>query len=230
MKRLLCLTLGILLILCGCAGEEEPAAAAPGGLGAAATDAARDDAIDLAAAPTAQGGETTVYGRVDSIVGNEVVLELGTVRGGMGSRNRDAAASPAAEASTDAAGGALGGDGWAPPSDMEGESGTGRTRPEGFRGTPSEGVGGASAGGGERPAMGEGNAPPGAGRSGSAGSGTGSGAQALDITYTGEKATYLLPVGMQIGTGDFSSVTAGMVLRITLNETGVITAVSIVSR
>lgn len=49
------------------------------------------------------------------------------------------------------------------------------------------------------------------------------------ITYTDEEQSYLLPVGMSIGTGDFTSVTAGMVLRLTFDGDN-ITAVSIVSR
>lgn len=49
------------------------------------------------------------------------------------------------------------------------------------------------------------------------------------IEYTGEEANYLLPVGMTIGTGDFSSVNAGMVLSLTFDGDN-ITAVSIVSR
>ncbi|MPN52602.1 hypothetical protein SDC9_200264 [bioreactor metagenome] len=54
------------------------------------------------------------------------------------------------------------------------------------------------------------------------------------LAYGDETATYLLPVGMAIGTGNFTSVTKGMVLRITLEtlEDGSenITSVSIVSR
>ena len=49
------------------------------------------------------------------------------------------------------------------------------------------------------------------------------------ITYTDEEQSYLLPVGMSIGTGDFSSVTAGMVLSLTFDGDN-ITSVSIVSR
>ncbi|MDD3921806.1 MAG: hypothetical protein PHO41_11610, partial [Eubacteriales bacterium] len=47
---------------------------------------------------------------------------------------------------------------------------------------------------------------------------------------SGETATYLLPVGMTIGSGDFSSVTSGMVLGLSLNDSGAITAVSVLSR
>lgn len=55
-----------------------------------------------------------------------------------------------------------------------------------------------------------------------------------EVTYGTETAAYLLPVGMAIGTGDFSSVSAGMVLKLSLETaadgTENITAVSIVSR
>ncbi len=54
------------------------------------------------------------------------------------------------------------------------------------------------------------------------------------LVYGEETAEYLLPVGMAIGTGDFSSVTKGMALRITLETLADgsenITGVSIVSR
>ncbi|MEA4969032.1 MAG: hypothetical protein VB051_00720 [Candidatus Pelethousia sp.] len=54
------------------------------------------------------------------------------------------------------------------------------------------------------------------------------------LVYGEETAEYLLPVGMAIGTGDFSSVTKGMTLRITLETPADgsenITGVSIVSR
>ncbi len=55
-----------------------------------------------------------------------------------------------------------------------------------------------------------------------------------EISYGTEVAAYLLPVGMKIGSGDFSSVTAGMVLKLSMEEasdgTETITAVTIVSR
>lgn len=43
-------------------------------------------------------------------------------------------------------------------------------------------------------------------------------------------ATYLLPVGMPIGDGDFSSVASGMVLQLSFNEADAIIGVSILSR
>ncbi len=55
-----------------------------------------------------------------------------------------------------------------------------------------------------------------------------------EISYGTEVAAYLLPVGMKIGSSDFSSVSAGMVLKLSMGEasdgTETITAVTIVTR
>lgn len=51
------------------------------------------------------------------------------------------------------------------------------------------------------------------------------------ITYGEEEKSYLLPVGMSIGTGDFSSVTVGMALKLSFEDgSDNITNVTIISR
>ncbi len=79
----------------------------------------------------------------------------------------------------------------------------------------------------QRPSF-DGEAPSGSGR-GQGGFPGGGSMQDVEITYTGEEATYLLPVGMEIGSGDFSSVTEGMILRLSLNNEETIIAVTVIS-
>lgn len=212
MKRaigyLMLLSLSLFLISgCSADGAEAGAPAATG--------------MDPAATAEGQAGGTAVYGRVESIVGNEVILALGEAEGMESMPDR-------------------GGD--MPTGEMPKMSGD---MPSGDR--PTMGSGEMPTG--ERPAMGSGEMPTGempdmsggempsgswgggeGGRSNSAsGEGSAQGAN-VELTYTGETATYLIPVGLTVGTGDFSSISEGMVLRLAFSENGAITAVSIISR
>ncbi|MGI5884827.1 MAG: hypothetical protein ACOX83_07685 [Candidatus Spyradocola sp.] len=46
----------------------------------------------------------------------------------------------------------------------------------------------------------------------------------------GDAAAYLLPVGMSVGSGDYSSVTAGMTLSLSLDAEGRVVAASVLAR
>ncbi|MEL7601632.1 MAG: hypothetical protein AAGU77_00590 [Bacillota bacterium] len=196
-------------------------------------DAAKaNQELDVSSGPAAaDSGSTMVYGRVDSIVGNEVVLALGEPQKGGG----------AAAASSDQDAGQAG-------SEQQSDA-TGKRQQGNWGGNTSDGAtsgempsGKLSSGeipsgempSGEAPSdkMLSGESPSfnsSAAQSGNAGVTRQSG-RSVSLTYTGETATYLLPVGMAIGSGDFSDVTEGMVLSLTLNAEETITAVSILSR
>lgn len=243
MKRfipLIAVLLVVSLFAAGCSGEAESVTIEVGN-----TDAA-------SATAQSSSGPTTVIGRVDSIVGNEVTLSIGTLdsSGTASSRTdqtsgRDFAAGSATSgrfggaSSSDMPGGATPGD-FASGSNMPPQGGaSGSNMPQGASGSDMRGGFG---NGGTAPGnlASNGNMPGGAsgtnmpqGASGSSVSGGAEGRSmggAMNITYTGETATYLLPVGMAIGTGDYSSVSEGMVLQLTIDNDGTITAVSILSR
>ena len=230
MKRflpLIAVLLVLSLFIVGCGKESDPVTIEVGGA-ASVTD------------PSTSG--STVIGRVDSIVGNEVILSIGTLDssdtaagsetsgrfgGALSDSNMRGGATPGDFASgSDIPQGASG-------SDMPGGA-SGTNMPQGVSGSdmpqPVSGTNmpqGAS--GSDMPQRGSGSDMPG-GSAPSGGFNGGSMGGALNVTYTGETATYLLPVGMAIGTGDYSSVTEGMVLQLTIDGDGTITAVSILSR
>lgn len=212
MEKKLVVLMAVLLILavCGCGQQEETVVinieAKP------QDDKGSADAPQQTEQPAGSPSQTVV-GRVDSIVGNEVTLALGTVAStGQGQRSNgndntgslQAGGMPSIEDR-----------GGAPESDMPGEMMEGAPPFEGME-MPQKG----NMGGGGRPtgenSRGNGNGEASAGR--------------VNVSYTGETAVYLLPVGMSIGTGDFTSVSEGMVLQLSLNDEGTITAVSILSR
>ena len=59
---------------------------------------------------------------------------------------------------------------------------------------------------------------------------SGRGGQSVEIELNGETGVYILPVGMKFGSGDYSSVTSGMVLQLKLDADGNVVAGSILSR
>ncbi len=185
-------------------------------------DAAKaNQELDVSSGPAAaDSGSTMVYGRVDSIVGNEVVLALGEPQKGGG-----------AAASSDQDAGQAG-------SEQQSDA-TGKRQQGNWGGNASDGATSGEMPSGEMPSgeapsdkMLSGESPSfnsSAAQSGNAGATRQSG-RSVSLTYTGKTATYLLPVGMAIGSGDFSDVTEGMVLSLALNAEETITAVSILSR
>ena len=208
MKRIAAVVLSIALMLfaAGCSKSD-------GYKSAAATQKGTMD-VSQASSDT-----TVVYGRVDSIVGNEVTLALGEPQ--KGGNNSTATASSGNEWQSTQSG----------QQSQDGTGNAGGERPSGNMGQRRSGdtTGEMPSGGVPSGEMSSGGASSGEQQGTAAGSAKQSG-RSVTLDYSGETATYLLPVGMTIGTGDFSDVTEGMVLSITLNAESTITAVTILSR
>lgn len=154
----------------------------------------------------------TVSGIITKVNGNEISLELVTLRQGAG-------ALPAGEEET-------GTEAAAPPSGGSGQGQGQRDRAsgQGDRGTKTPpagqngGAAGESFGGGVLPEAG--GMPPGAGGDG------GAGTAAQSYTRTGETALYRIPVGAEVitltGTSrDFNSLSPDLLVTITFREDGV---------
>ena len=154
----------------------------------------------------------TVSGIITKVNGNEISLELVTLRQGAG-------ALPAGEEET-------GTEAAAPPSGGSGQGQGQRDRAsgQGDRGTKTPpagqngGAAGESFGGGVLPEAG--GMPPGAGGDG------GAGTAARSYTRTGETALYRIPVGAEVitltGTSrDFNSLSPDLLVTITFREDGV---------
>ena len=167
--------------------------------------------------PATEDSGATVYGKVESIVGNEVVLALGEPQKSTASsleapEGQDAQTGEApegqkvqiGEAQTDASGKKI--------TFGEGERPSGKT----FSSSGERSGGQMPSGGKDVQSIQASGNSGGMGRS-------------VSLDYTGEKAKYLLPVGMAIGSGDFSNVSKGMVLALSLNGEGTITAVRIIA-
>ena len=167
--------------------------------------------------PATEDSGATVYGKVESIVGNEVVLALGEPQKSTASsleapEGQDAQTGEApegqkiqiGEAQADASGKKI--------TFGEGERPSGKT----FSSSGERAGGQMSSGGKDVQSIQASGNSGGMGRS-------------VSLDYTGEKAKYLLPVGMAIGSGDFSNVSKGMVLALSLNGEGTITAVRIIA-
>ncbi len=52
----------------------------------------------------------------------------------------------------------------------------------------------------------------------------------IDVKYTGETAQFVIPSEVQVGNGDYTSLSKGMVIGITLDENNVVSTVRILSR
>ncbi len=176
--------------------------------------------LDVTSEPAAaDAGSTTIYGRVDSIVGNEAVLALGEPQQGAKSSDQGSEQtgseqqSGAAKSQSDTSGTHQRGS-WS------GNASGGASSGEAPAGAMPSGAPSGEMPAGQMPSDDTSSAQSGSTRQG----------RSISLTYSGETATYLLPVGMAIGTGDFSDVTVGMVLSLTLDAEGTITAVSILSR
>lgn len=152
----------------------------------------------------------TVSGIITKVNGNEISLELVTLRQGAG-------ALPAGEEET-------GTEAAAPPSGGSGQGQRDRASGQGDRGTKTPpagqngGAAGESFGGGVLPEAG--GMPPGAGGDG------GAGTAAQSYTRTGETALYRIPVGAEVitltGTSrDFNSLSPDLLVTITFREDGV---------
>ena len=211
MKRIMMLSLCLLLIaaLLGCSAQAEK------------EKTLQQEGVIQSAVQT-EG--TTVYGKVEKIVGNEVVLALGeperSTASSMGGRPNGTT-----------------GEGEASQGDVSGgerpqvSEGVG-TRPSGGQ-MPSGGSGERSNSGqmpsgnfGERPS---GNVTFENGQSLQAGGTLTETGRSVTLTYSGETGTFLLPVGMAIGAGDFSNVSKGMVLALSLDGEEMVTAVRILA-
>lgn len=213
MKRISAILAAVLILFtfCGCGDQE-------GG-----SDSSAEDVSSLTKEAVSQ---RTVVGEVDSIVGNEVTLLIGELMGpgAGGDLAMPEEGASAAESGEEAS------------ASDEAASGDAQTPPSGdFGGGDKQGKGSGEGmpAGGEAPAEGEvptgGNLPAG-GDTPAGGEGGGS----VEIEYSGETGTYELPAGMTIGSGDFTDVTEGMILRLTFSTyedgTEAISSVEILSR
>ena len=213
MKRIMMLSLCLLLIaaLLGCSAQAEK------------EKTLQQEGVIQSAVQT-EG--TTVYGKVEKIVGNEVVLALGeperSTASSMGGRP-DGATGEGKASQGDVSGGER--------PNMQASEGAG-TRPSGGQ-IPSGGSG-------ERPNSGQmpsgsfGERPSGSvtfenGQSLQAGGTLTETGRSVTLIYSGETGTFLLPVGMAIGAGDFSNVSKGMVLALSLDGEETVTAVRILA-
>lgn len=171
--------------------------------GCSFADSSTADAAPKSAVPAAtealSENQSQIAGTVTSIVGNEVVLALGEIKertapGGRMGENSDSADSSAENAQSAA--------------DSKAMQGRGQG---GFSGKmPS----------GERPSgdMPSGEMPTGEMPSGNLGGGMNG---SVEVTPTGETGTYLIPVGLSLSgmsgsVADFSAISEGMTLRLTL--------------
>ncbi len=51
-----------------------------------------------------------------------------------------------------------------------------------------------------------------------------------EITYTGETEKYIIPTGIRIGSGDYTSLSKGMIISLQLDESNTVTGGSIISQ
>lgn len=175
----------------------------------ACSDSAEETQQITTAAPnnyTAVSTDTTVSGEVTAIAGNYVTLALGTVE-----ENKDDSDNSNSDDKTDG--------NYDMPSDLPDApnndgNGTPPEMPDGNM--PS----------GDMPEMpsGDMNAPDGAGF------GRG-GRKSASITKSGEESSYMIPVGMTIAglsgrSSDYSGITVGTILTLTVSEDGTVRAAS----
>ena len=52
----------------------------------------------------------------------------------------------------------------------------------------------------------------------------------MEIKYTGEKQKYIIPVGVKVGSGDYTSLSRGMIVGLQLDESGTVASVMIISQ
>lgn len=175
----------------------------------ACSDSAEETQQITTAAPnnyTAVSTDTTVSGEVTAIAGNYVTLALGTVE-----ENKDDSDNSHSDDKSDG--------NYDMPSDLpDAPNNDGN-------GTPPEMPGG-NMPSGDMPEMpsGDMNAPDGAGF------GRG-GRKSASITKSGEKSSYMIPVGMTIAglsgrSSDYSGITIGTILTLTVSEDGTVRAAS----
>ena len=198
--RLIAIAAAALIMMTGCSSDKTEEKSA------AASDAAQTEYV-------MQEGDTQVVGEVTEIVGNEVTLALGELEeksqgGGNGEKPEMPEGGKMPE---------MGENGEAPEMPEGGnmpemgENGEAPEMPEGM----------------EMPEMGEG------GKGGNGGRGGMGGKSSASVNKSGETATYIIPVGMTVSgangrNSDYSAISAGTVLRLTLNSEGYVVAAEIV--
>ncbi len=52
----------------------------------------------------------------------------------------------------------------------------------------------------------------------------------IELKYTGTKEKYIIPKGVKVGSGDYTSLSKGMVVGLQLDESGTVTSVMIISQ
>lgn len=172
------------------------------------SDKAEENSVPAAASVQTeyvmQEGDTQIVGEVTEIVGNEVTLALGELEEkSQGGGNGEKPEMPEGESMPEM-----------------GENGEMPEMPEG----------------GNMPEMGENgemSEMPEGGKGGNGGRGGKGGKSSASVSKSGETASYIIPVGMTVSgasgrDSDYSAISVGNVLRLTVNSEGYVVAAEIV--
>ena len=216
--RLIAVAAAALILLAGCSSDKAEENSVP-----AAASAQTEYVM--------QEGDTQVIGEVTEIVGNEVTLALGELEeksqgGGNGEKP---------EMPEDGSMPEMGENGEMPEMPEGGnmpEMGENGEMPEGGS-MPEMGENGEMPEmpeGGNMPEMGENGEMP---QMGEGGKGGKSGKSSASVNKSGETASYIIPVGMTVSgasgrDSDYSAISVGNVLRLTVNSEGYVVAAEIV--
>lgn len=175
-----------------------------------------------------QDTDTVVTGEIVSITGNMVTLALGEVQSGKqdSTGEKPESGSQSQDRQPPESDGSQSADGRQPP-DMGNTDSTDGSR--GGHGRHSEGEMPSFGENGEMPASGENGEMPSFGEGGGRKGGSGR----SSIAKSGEEASYIIPVGMTIDgltgkSADYSGLSEGLVISLTVDESGKVCAAGIV--
>ena len=207
--RLIAIAAAALILMAGCSSDKTEENSVP-----AAASAQTEYVM--------QEGDTQVVGEVTEIVGNEVTLALGELE----EKSQGGVKGEKPEMPEDGSMPEMGEKGEMP------EMPEGGSMPEmGENGEMPE-----MPEGGSMPEMGENGEVPQMGedgKGGNGGRGGKGGKSSASVNKSGETASYIIPVGMTVSgasgrNSDYSAISAGTVLRLTLNSEGYVVAAEIV--
>ncbi|MBQ3604175.1 MAG: hypothetical protein IJA02_10065 [Clostridia bacterium] len=159
-----------------------------------------------------------VIGKIKSVAGNQITLELAEMPEEMSRPempNGDFEGFSRPEGMTMA-------EGMEFPEGMEMPEGM--TPPEGFEGKMPEGDFSMPDGDFSMPDFANGERPQGGGRM------PGMNMEDIELEYTGETAKYTIPVGVKVGSGDYTSLSKGMVIMLSLDDNNAVSSVMIISQ
>ena len=167
-----------------------------------------------------------VIGKIKSVAGNQITLELAEMpeemsRPEMPSGDFEGFSRP--EGMTMPEGMSMP-EGMTPPEGFDGKMPEGMTPPEGFEGKMPEGDFSMPDGDFSMPDFANGERPQGGGRM------PGMNMEDIELEYTGETAKYTIPVGVKVGSGDYTSLSKGMVIMLNLDDNNAVSSVMIISQ